>query len=667
MIKLENNLINETSPYLLQHAKNPVQWYPWGEEAFTKAKTEDKPIFLSIGYSTCHWCHVMAHECFEDVDIANILNRGFISIKVDKEERPDIDNIYMTVCQAFTGSGGWPTTIFMTPEQKPFFAGTYFPKKSTRGMLGFGELLERVLDKWQHSRGELLQASEEVMAHLSRPPTPQNRSNGNLADQAASFFAKTFDKTNGGFGSAPKFPSPHNLLFLLAYGKLCDDADSTSMAEKTLVQMYRGGLFDHMGYGFSRYSTDKYFLVPHFEKMLYDNALLMMSYQKAYALTQNPLYLSVAEKAAAYILREMTAPEGGFYSAQDADSEGVEGKYYVFSEEELPALLGAEIGEPLNDYYGITKEGNFEGKSIPNLLHNRKANGRFDAYLPEITAYRKSRAPLHLDDKVLCAWNGLMIGAFAGLYQLCRDDRYRKAAEQACDFVEKNLRDGQGLRVSWRGGTASGKGFLEDYAFYAFAQLALYDATLEEAYLQRAMELCGKAVSDFYDGTQGGFFLYGNENEQLILKPKETYDGAIPSGNSVMAYNLVRLFHLTKNPVYQGLAEQQINFMSTAAVEHPAGHSFFLLALMRYELPPPSVVCVLKDIEDRENLRQKIRTDIDLRILEEPEGEYQLLNSKTTYYVCRGHSCLPPTNDLRETELEQSFLRNKTPFPAGKD
>ncbi len=377
---MSNRLQYETSPYLLQHKENPVNWYPWCEEAFERAKNEDKPVFLSIGYSSCHWCHVLAHESFEDNEIADILNQNFISIKVDKEERPDIDSVYMSVCQAFTGSGGWPTSIFMTAEQKPFFAGTYFPKTSSGGMIGFKELLIAISEAWKNNRDSLIQQSDKIINHLNKTKLPNNTAEIELTHYAVSLYGKIYDKKYGGFGQAPKFPIPHNILFLLSYYERYKDENCLKMAENTLLQMYRGGMFDHIGYGFCRYSTDKKFLVPHFEKMLYDNALLILAYCKAYLVTDNSLYLEIAEKTAEYILREMTSNEGGFFSAQDADSEGEEGKYYLFTPEETIKILGKKDGEEFNKHFDITNTGNFEGKSIPNLLHSNPENKEFETF-----------------------------------------------------------------------------------------------------------------------------------------------------------------------------------------------------------------------------------------------------------------------------------------------
>nr|WP_315025064.1 thioredoxin domain-containing protein [uncultured Aminipila sp.] len=643
--KKTNRLINEKSPYLLQHAYNPVNWYPWCEDAFAKAKEEDKPIFLSIGYSTCHWCHVMAHESFEDNQVAEILNNNFVSIKVDKEERPDIDSIYMAVCQMLTGSGGWPTSIFMTCEQKPFFAGTYFPKETSYGMIGFKELLNKISENWKINRSELLNASEQIVKHLSTTEKQSEKADGKLIDNAVHLFERSFDKTYGGFGNAPKFPTPHNLLFLMN----CYEADQNkkvlSMVETTLIQMYRGGMFDHIGYGFSRYSTDKYFLVPHFEKMLYDNALLLMSYTKAFYLTEKPIYREVTQKTAKYVMSEMTNPDGGFYCAQDADSEGVEGKYYVFDYNELINLLGDKVGAQFNEYYGVTREGNFEGKNIPNLLNNSNIDDRFYQYIPQVYQYRKTRAQLHLDDKILTSWNSLMIAAFAMMYQVFGEEKYLETAKKADQFITEKLQENNTLYVSFRDGIRSSKGFLDDYAFYIFALIQLYEATLDSKYLDKAESFCHKAIDEFYDKKHDGFYLYGKGNQKLIIVPKETYDGAIPSGNSVMAYNLVKLGHITNNAEFTEKAKRQLEFMSFSAKEYPAGYSFFLMALSMYLNPLEDIVCVLKDKDDLKSLKGKTKLNSNIKILERETDEYKIINNQTTFYICKNHSCLPPTND----------------------
>ena len=437
---MSNQLKSETSPYLLQHAENPVNWYPWCEEAFEKAKEENKPVFLSIGYSTCHWCHVMAHESFEDNKTAEILNMYFISIKVDREERPDIDSVYMSVCQAFTGSGGWPMSIFMTWDKKPFFAGTYFPPDSRYGMPGFLELLNTIAKQWNSNRAELLDFAEEIIEHLKNTESTENSQiNSDLIQRAVQIFERTFDSTYGGFGHDPKFPVPHNLLFLMLYAKQNNNPNALKMAEKTLLQMRKGGIFDHIGYGFSRYSTDKYFLAPHFEKMLYDNALLIMAYVSAYSITDNNIYLDTAEKTAEYILNEMTSEDGGFYSAQDADSDGVEGKYYTFSLNEIIDVLGEEKGKKFAEIFDITEGGNYEGMNIPNLLKSNDLKTEFTEEIKKLYGYRKNRFMLHLDDKILLSWNSLMIAALSMLYRVTRNKKYLKTAQNSQEFIEKHL------------------------------------------------------------------------------------------------------------------------------------------------------------------------------------------------------------------------------------
>lgn len=642
---MRNHLKDETSPYLLQHAENPVNWYPWGEEAFRRAGEEDKPVFLSIGYSACHWCHVMARESFEDPDTADLLNRWFISVKVDREERPDLDSVYMSVCQAFTGGGGWPASIFLTPEKRPFFAGTYFPKRRQGGMVSFGELLTLIHERWEQDRASLLGPAEEIAALLNRPREGSRQAEPELLKGAVELYKRLFDPENGGFGDAPKFPSPHGLLFLLAYYRRRGDRDCLEMAERTLTQMYRGGLFDHIGGGFCRYSTDQRFLVPHFEKMLYDNALLILAYCEVYAATKKALYLLIAERTANFVLREMTAPEGGFYSAQDADSDGEEGKYYLFTPEEVFRLLGPERGAAFNRHFDITESGNFEGKNIPNLLLSDPEDQSFDSLLEAVAQYRKSRCILHPDDKILTAWNGLMIAALCRLYRAGGAHKYLDAAKRADRFLWETLWDGNALYVSFRAGRRGIKGFLDDYASYLFAKLALYGATLDGTYLERAEQLCRETCEQFQDRKKGGFYLYGEQHEPLILRPKETYDGAIPSGNSLMAWNLVRLSQLVSEQHYGPLAERQLDFLAADARQYPAGYAMFLLALLDRRDPPPKVTVVCSAHSETARLPLDLPAEAAV-ILREPAEEYPLKHEKTTFYICQGRSCLPPANEL---------------------
>ena len=643
---MSNHLKNTTSPYLLQHAENPVNWYPWCEDAFEKAKSEDKPIFLSVGYSTCHWCHVMAHESFEDEKTAEILNKYFISIKVDREERPDIDSVYMLVCQAFTGSGGWPMSIFMTWNKKPFLAGTYFPPKSHYGIPGFSDLLNAIASQWKNNRRELLQSAEQIMSHLKNERSNNsNLSNKNLIKQAIQIFSDSFDEINGGFGSAPKFPTPHNLLFLMLYAKQNHDSDVLKMAEKTLIQMRKGGIFDHIGYGFSRYSTDKYFLAPHFEKMLYDNALMIMAYSAAYSLMGNVTYLDTAEKTAEYLLREMTSPDGGFYSAQDADSEGVEGKYYTFTIDEIVHVLGEEKGKRFAETFDITADGNFEGVNIPNLLKSNDLTSDFSDELKKLYEYRKNRTKLHLDDKILLSWNSMMIAALSMLYRVSQNKKHLNAAINAQKFIENNLCDSEQLYTSFRDGKCSENSFLDDFAYYIASLIELYNSTLDNCYLDMAEKFCKEAVKRFEDCENGGFYLSESDNAELFMNPKETYDGAIPSGNSVMAYNFVRLYQLTENEKYHEFAEKQLEFLSSRSNDYPAGHCMFLLAKMLHENQPEHITVALKVRSDLKKEKENIPFLANISVTQE-SNEYPLLNEKTTYYICKNHACLPPTNDF---------------------
>ncbi len=648
---MSNHLKNETSPYLLQHAENPVDWYPWCEEAFEKAREEDKPVFLSVGYSTCHWCHVMAHESFEDRRTAEILNSSFISIKVDREERPDIDSVYMSVCQAFTGSGGWPMSIFMTWDKKPFLAGTYFPVRPRYGMPSFSDLLKYIENQWNGGREKLLQSAWQIIEQLKQSQQSESSHSGmgggSLSEKAAGMFADGFDRVYGGFGAAPKFPAPHNLLFLMLYAKQNENSDVLDMVEKTLVQMRKGGIFDHIGGGFSRYSTDRYFLAPHFEKMLYDNALLILAYASAYGITQNHIYLDTAEKTAHYVLREMTAPGGGFYSAQDADSEGVEGKYYTFALAEIFDILGKEKGKRFAEAFDITEGGNFEGVNIPNLLKSGDLNSDFGDEIHKLYDYRRNRFKLHLDDKILISWNSMMIAALSVLYRVSHNEDYLQAAGNAQRFVENNLSEDLRLYTSWREGKRSEKSFLDDYAFYGAALTELYHSTLNKEYLEKAEQYCGEAVKRFWDDKNGGCYLSAFDSKELFMNPKESYDGAVPSGNSVMAYNFVRLYQLTEKEEYGRLAERQIRYMAAQARKYPTGHSMFLLAKLIYDNPPEHIVAALKDSSDLDEIRGRLPLLANV-IIASGSGEYPLINDRTTFYVCKNHVCLAPVNSLCE-------------------
>ena len=659
-----NHLIQEKSPYLLQHAYNPVDWYPWGQEAFDRAKAEDKPIFLSIGYSTCHWCHVMAHESFEDEEVAALLNKDFISIKLDKEERPDIDHIYMTVCQALTGHGGWPLTIIMTPDQKPFFAATYLPKRSRNQMLGMMELVPSVAKMWKEDRERILHSSEDItnmlrnaMDQREEHIQPEQRLFGTGYLQ----FKKQFDSEYGGFGEAPKFPSPHNLLFLLRYAVEYEEKDALSMVEKTLESMFRGGIYDHIGGGFSRYSTDKTWLVPHFEKMLYDNALLALTYAEAYQLTNNKMYEKVVRETLQYIMAEMTDENGGFYCAQDADSEGEEGKFYVFTPQEVLSVLGEKEGTWFNEHYGITEHGNFEGKSIPNLidtdsiLTQEVLSKQLRAKLYE---YRKNRMSLHKDDKILTSWNALMIVAFLKAHQVFADEEYLRVAQKAYEFIGQQLRDESGrLYIRYREGHRQGLANLEDYAYLIWAEVTFYEATFEPAYLIQAVQDTEQMIDLFWDEEHGGFFYYGSDADALLLRPKEVYDGAMPSGNSVAAYVLAKLTKLTRKESLEKVMARQFAFVAGEIKDYPSAYAFSLCALMLTLLKNQEMVCVLKDSVDFDELHQLVRkfylpnTSVvaiaehlrdGLAIAAPYTKEYKMAVTESEIYICEGVSCHPP-------------------------
>ena len=649
-----NHLQYEKSPYLLQHRENPVDWYAWGREAFEKAKREDKPVFLSIGYSTCHWCHVMAHESFEDKEVAEILNRSFICVKVDREERPDVDSVYMGVCQRMTGSGGWPLTILMTAEQKPFFAGTYFPKYSRYGMLGLMELLSQVEKLWRYERGKLLEMGERI-AKVLQIESEQTSAmpDETLLESGAAELLQRFDREWGGFGVAPKFPTPHTLLFLMRYGKMEGKEIVLSAVEKTLEAMAQGGMFDHIGGGFSRYSTDEKWLVPHFEKMLYDNALLVYTYLEGYQQTGKAFYRDIVERTLDYVLQELTDQEGGFYCGQDADSEGVEGKYYVFTPEELQAVLGADWME-FCEYYNITEQGNFEGNSIPNRLQKtpEMRPEKMERLCRKVYAYRKERTSLHTDDKILTSWNGLTIAAFAKAGLLCGNELYMDAAKKAEAFISQHLTDEKGrLYLRYREGEAAHMGQLDDYAFLAFGLLELYETTFDVHYLKKAIHLAKQMVEWFGD-EKGGLYLYAKDGEQLIQRPKETYDGAMPSGNAAAGYVFSRLASLTGELNWQEERDKQFAFLAGVAQAVPSAHCFALYSMGDILYPAMELVCVSAEEQPSVAFRNFLREQTGITVLFKNRKNaeelakiapftkgYPLPEKGEVYYLCKGMTC----------------------------
>ncbi|MEQ8200477.1 MAG: thioredoxin domain-containing protein [Syntrophomonadaceae bacterium] len=583
-----NRLAGQKSPYLLQHAYNPVDWYPWGDEAFDKARAEDKPIFLSIGYSTCHWCHVMERQSFENEQVAALLNQDFISVKVDREERPDIDHIYMQVCQTLTGSGGWPLTVVMTPAGRPFYAATYIPPYSQGGTMGMADLLPRLAGLWKKDKDKVRQAGDEISQWVQKATRADT--SGQLTEealhQAFGNLARSYDSEYGGFGSAPKFPTPTNLMFLLQYHRHFKNEPALEMAEKTLIGMYQGGIYDHVGFGFARYSTDRRWLVPHFEKMLYDNALLAMAYLEAYQATSQKFYQQVAEDIFTYVLRDMRSPQGGFYSAEDADSEGEEGRYYVWDREEVVSILGPHATR-FGEAYDITAGGNFEGRNIPNLIGQpncREARDRFDQELRQLLQVRERRVKPFKDDKILTAWNGLMIAALGLGGRLLRDDRYLEAARQAADFILVSLRREDGrLLAGYRDGEALCKAYAADYAYLIWGLLELHEAAHQPRYLQAALELNRQLLDLFWDQERGGLFFYGSDSEPLLTRPKESYDSVMPSDNAVAAYNFLRLGRLAAVPELAEKGQAQIKAFAGSISESPGAHSFWLQAFMYQE------------------------------------------------------------------------------------
>jgi uncharacterized protein YyaL (SSP411 family) len=667
-----NRLVNEKSPYLLQHAYNPVNWNPWSEEAFAKAKAEDKPIFLSIGYSTCHWCHVMERESFESEEVAAILNKYYVSIKVDREERPDVDSIYMTVCQALTGSGGWPLTIFMTPDKQPFYAGTYFPRESRHGMHGIKDILNSIAEQWEEKREDIVKSSEKIVEHIKSIETKDEREEigEEQIHNAYDSFNSVFDKNYGGFGKSPKFPSPHNLRFLLRYWKNYNEPKALEMVEKTLEAMYEGGIFDHIGFGFSRYSTDEKWLVPHFEKMLYDNALLSAVYVEAFEATGKVFYKEVAEKVFTYILRDMTSPEGAFYSAEDADSEGEEGKFYVFTLNEVGLVLGEQFYKTYCDHYNITVKGNFEGYNIPNLI-GKKSSSKLDEDLEQklekmrqrLFEYRERRVHPYKDDKILTSWNGLMIAALAHGGRVFENVKYIQQAEKAMDFILSNMINSEGrLMARYREGEIAHLGYLEDYAFLVHALIELYEATFNVKYLTKALELNENMLKLFKDEEQGGLFLYGIDGEQLIVRPKDIYDGAIPSGNSVATLNMLRLARLSANSELENEAYGQFDVFASKVKTIESAHAYFMTALLYSKVPGKDII--LSGEEQETEIKAMIKEinstylpfatvvlntgDKRLKSINPEISAHKSLQGKATAYICENFTCKEPVTDLQK-------------------
>ncbi len=692
-----NRLLHEKSPYLLQHAHNPVNWYPWGEEALAKAKNEDKPIFLSVGYSTCHWCHVMEHESFSDVKVAELMNREFVSIKVDREERPDLDQIYMSAVMTMTSQGGWPMSVFLTPEGKPFYGGTYYPPQPAWGRPSFTQILEHVANLWKNRREEVLRAAEQLTSAVAESSLTIEK--GELSDAVleGSFASlqNTFDSAKGGFEVAPKFPRAHTLSFLLRYYKRSGDRTALMMVTKTLDEMAKGGIYDHLGGGFHRYATDQYWHVPHFEKMLYDQAINAKAYLEAYQITQNENYARVVRETLDYVLRDMTSPEGGFYSAEDADSalthddpkHKVEGTFFVFELNELEKILGKEKAVVAADAFGVEASGNagtgahgeLKNKNVLFLAHSdeaiakkfKKSDEEVQKWMAEIKqklfAYREKRPRPHLDDKILTDWNGLMISTFAFAGRVLKEPKYVAAAQKGADFILAQLRreDG-GLLHRYRKGEAGISGYLEDYSFFIHGLIDLYQATFDISYLIAANELTQKMVASFWDNDRGGFYHTAGDAEKLIARTKEIYDGAIPSGNSVALLDLLRISRLTLNRDLEQKAEEAFKTFAPKINSFPSGYPQMLIAYA-FGLGPSQEIVIAPG-------KEKKQTDSMIDLFYEnflpnamlairptnPKAEKSFVElipfaadqtaqgNQTTAYVCQNYVCNLPTTDLKQ-------------------
>jgi uncharacterized protein YyaL (SSP411 family) len=677
--KFTNRLIDETSPYLLQHAHNPVDWYPWGPEALERARAENRPILLSIGYSACHWCHVMEHESFENEEIARLMNENFVCIKVDREERPDIDAIYMNAVQMMTGHGGWPLTMFLTPDLRPFYGGTYFPPVDRHGLAGFPRVLAAIADSYKN-RGDDVASSAAVITgelnKMNRFRASEEMLTSEVLNQAFSGLRSNFDKMNGGFGAAPKFPPSMNLMFLLRYYKRTNSEDALYIVELTLQKMAGGGMYDHLGGGFARYSVDAHWLVPHFEKMLYDNALLTRIYLYAYQQTKNPLYRRVAEETLEYIIRDMTDRTGGFYSSEDADSEGEEGKFYVWTKEEVTSVLGEEEGNLFCEIFDVTRGGNFEhGKSIlntPRQLQDFAGDKGLDAeQLKKIINTgrtrlfneREGRVRPGRDEKCLAAWNGLMLTAFAEAANILARDDYREVAIRNADFIIENLTENGRLLRTYKDGQAKLNAYLEDYAFVMEAMLALYEATFDLKYFDRARSLADTLIREFWDEAEGGFYFTSSDHEELITRTKDYLDNAIPSGNSVAALVLLKLSHLTQEPDYQRKAVTILRTVREPMSRYPSAFGYALGALDFYLSEPQEIAIVghLDSHEVRLLIEEIYSRFIPNKVLAgatpEDTGAAEAIkllmgrtavDGKATAYVCRNYTCLAPATSPEE-------------------
>jgi uncharacterized protein YyaL (SSP411 family) len=676
----ENHLIHETSPYLLQHAHNPVDWFPWGEEALSQAKKEDKPILLSIGYSSCHWCHVMEKESFENEAIARLMNEQFVNIKVDREERPDLDELYMNAVQIMTGSGGWPMTVFLTPDLIPFHAGTYFPPEDRGGIPGFPKILVIISDYYRSHRDEVGKMEAQIKHALQQiveiVPSEETL-NDKVFSKAFETLENQFDPIYGGFGNAPKFPNSMALSFLLRYWKRTSSKKALEMVEKTLEKMGNGGIYDHLGGGFHRYSVDERWLIPHFEKMLYDNALLTRIYFETYQATKKQQYLNIGQEVLNYILREMKGPEGGFYSTQDADSEGEEGKFYVWTRDQVKEVLGKEIGSPFCAYYGITPQGNFEGKtSVLSIASTfEKVSQRYgmpvtdlkrilDEGRQRLYAAREKRVRPGRDEKIITSWNSLMISSFIDGYKVTDNEKYLKGGIEATNFILHEMKKDDHLMRVFNQGKCQLKGYSEDYAFFIQALIDLYEATFAIKWLEEADDLNQRMIHQFWDEGNGGFFFIGRENESLIARSKSPYDNAIPSANSIAISNLIRLGYLTGEESLKRKAEQTLHLFYNFLNQHPSGFPQTLSSLSFFLNPEEiGIIGPKNDLKTKSMLKEIHLAYLPNKILSlrdphDPikENWFPFLMEKgapkePTSFVCKGFTCLSPV--INEKNLKK--------------
>ncbi len=675
-----NRLIKEKSPYLLQHAYNPVDWYPWSQEAFEKAKAENRPVFVSIGYSTCHWCHVMEKECFEDDQVAQLMNQTFVSIKVDREERPDLDAAYMAVCQSMGRNCGWPLNVIMTPDKNPFFVASYIPKDNRYGAVGMLSLVPQIGEIWRTRKAEMETIGKELKEQITAQAQNENESqvDKTTLDDAYEQLFLRFDQENGGFGGAPKFPSPHNLLFLLRYANRLKEKTALAMVEKTLRAMRLGGIFDQVGLGFHRYSTDAQWLVPHFEKMLYDQALLALAFLEAYQALGAPKFMITAKEIIEYVLRDLASPEGGFYSAEDADSEGEEGKFYLWTLDEVKQVTQEDADLAIK-LFGVKAEGNYfepsNGKTGKNILHlsvpleqvAAESNLTVDQLIRRLARInkklfqaRKKRVSPAKDDKILVDWNGLMIAALARAYQIFGNPEYQAAATKAADFILNEMKKSdQKLYHRYAKGEKAIIGFLDDYAYLVFGLLELVEANFDNKYLLNATELTKTMIEEFWDEKNGGFFFTAKNEDGSVPRLKQTYDGAVPSGNAVAFLNLLHLGRLSGESSFEVYANRLLKSFSEEIKMQPLGHTFMLLGL-EFALGPTFNIVLVGDPADKDVLAMlaalrknyfpnlTVTMNTPEKAKSSTEIVYEKIENKTTAYVCRDQTCMPPTNSVEK-------------------